>query len=271
MKKSILSVAVIALFASCNGGSNQQAQEAQVEEVKTFEQEQIEAGIKMHVDSLAALYASKGDVPFMASLKDGKIVLSDEEKQVKPEYLIDPASTNELVTLSQKYRAVSMLAVDQYIAQAHDLDTDEYEAAQARLVVDINDPAFDTFVTDSRSDKPYGDAFTAFYDAENEAGRINFFWETTTAAFVEQVFAITQHPDKFLECFNDQDAADFTYRLILILDGLNNLKDYAPELEDLNTAVQPLNELNAISVDQLREQITTLKNQIAEVRNSLLK
>lgn len=270
MKKLILSVATIALLASCNGGV-QKAQVAEVEEVKSFEQEQIEAGIKMHVDSLAALYNRKDGVPFLAGLKDGTIILSDEEKQVKPEYLIDPASTNELVTLSQKYRAVAVLDMDALVAEAHDMGTEDYDAAKARLIVDINDPAFDTFVKGISGDVSRSDAFTAFYDAENEAGRINFFWETCTAAFVEQLFLLTQHPDKFIDCFTDQDAADFTYRLILILDGLNNLKDYAPELEELNTAVQPLNALNAITVDQLRDQVTEMKSQIAEVRNNILK
>lgn len=270
MKKLILSVATLALLASCNGGS-QKAQVAEVEEVKSFEQEQIEAGIKMHVDSLASLYNSKSNVPFLTALKEGQVVLTDEEKQVKPEFLIDPASTNELVTLSQKYRAVALLSVDKYIAKIHDIDVADFDAAQARLVVDINDPAFDTFVKDMGGDTPYSEAYTAFYDAENEAGRMNFFWETTTAAFVEQLFAIAQYPDKFIDCFNDQDVADFTYRLILILDGLNNLKDYAPELEELNNAVQPLNTLNAITVDQFREQVGEMKEQITEVRNTLLK
>lgn len=271
MRKSILSVAVIALLASCNGGNNQQTQQAETEEVKSFEQEQIEAGIKVQIDSLAALYNSKQDIPFMAALKKGELLLSDEEKQVKPDYLIDPASTNELTTFSQKYRAVAVLSIDKYLAKLHDMSVEDYDAAIARLIVDINDPAYDTFVKGMDGDSTRSVTMTEFYDAEDEAGRLNFFWESAAAALVEQTYAITLHPDEFLACFTDEDAQDFTFRIILILNGLDHLQSYAPELKELCVAVKPLEELNAISVDQLREQVDAMKDKIAVVRNSLLK
>lgn len=55
MKKlSIFAVAFAAMvFAACGGKKANQAAEV-TDSVKTFEQEQIEASIKMHVDSLAS-------------------------------------------------------------------------------------------------------------------------------------------------------------------------------------------------------------------------
>lgn len=278
MKKFLISVATIVLLVfvatitvlvSCNGGKK--AAEEQVEEVKSFEQEQIEAGIKVQLDSLANLYASMDDSPVMVALKSGEILLTDEEKQVKPDYLLAPEATNDLVTLSQKYRAVGILSIDEFVAESYDMSTEEMKAARSRLIVELNDPGFDVFVKESYTDSTFAKVFEEFYNAEEEAGRINFFWETVTAAFVEQIFILTQNPDKYLAAFDDQKAADFTYRLILLQNGLENLQEYAPEIEELCNAIKPLEGLNAISVDQLRNQVTTLKQEITDVRNGLLK
>lgn len=278
MKKLLISVATIVLLVfvatitllvSCNGGKK--TAEEQAEEVKSFEQEQIEAGIKVQLDSLANLYASMDDSPVMVALKSGEILLTDEEKQVKPDYLLAPEATNDLVTLSQKYRAVGILSIDEFVAESYDMSTEEMKAARSRLIVELNDPGFDVFIKESYTDSTFAKVFEEFYNAEEEAGRINFFWETVTAAFVEQIFILTQNPDKYLAAFDDQKAADFTYRLILLQNGLENLQEYAPEIEELCNAIKPLEGLNAISVDQLRNQVTTLKQEITDVRNGLLK
>lgn len=270
MKKLILAVSTIALLISCAGGTKK-TNEAETEEVKSFEQEQIEANIKMQVDSLASLYAQMDDSPVMAAFKKGQLLLTEEEKQVKPDYLLAPEVANDLVTLSQKYRAVGIYSIDEFVAKNYEMPTDEMVASRSRLIVDLNDPAFDLFINESYTDSTFAETFEAFYNQEDESGRINFFWETATAAFVEQIFILTQNPDKYLVCFDDQKAADFTYRLILLQNALEQLREYAPELEELCTAIKPLEALNAISVDQLKEQVTTLKQEISEVRNGLLK
>lgn len=270
MKKLVLSLATVALLASCVNNNNK-PNVTETEEVKSFEQEQIEATIKVQVDSLASLYSNMDDSPVMVALKSGQILLTDEEKQVKPDYLLAAEAANDLVTLSQKYRAVGIYSIDEFVAESYEMPTEELIASRSRLIVDLNDPAFDLFVKESYTDSTFAKTFEEFYNAEEESGRINFFWETATSAFVEQIFILTQNPDKYLAAFDDQKAADFTYRLIILQDALERLQEYAPELKELCTSIDPLKDLNAISVDQLRDQVTKLKAEITEVRNSLLK
>ena len=272
MKKLLVSVATIAVvLASCNGGAKKANPEEQAESIKSFEQEQIEANIKVQLDSIASIYSSMDDSPVMVALKSGQILLTDEEKQVKPDYLLAPEAANDLVTLSQKYRAVGLYSIDELVAKSYDMSTDELTASRSRLVVDLNDPAFDVFIKECHTDSAFAQVFEEFYNAEDKAGRINFFWETATAAFVEQIFILTQNPDKYLAAFDDQKAADFTYRIILLQNSLEQLQEYSPEIEELCTSIKPLEGLNAISVDQLKEQVTTLKKDITDVRNGLLK
>ena len=120
MKKlSILAATFAAIvFASCGNKTAQNAESAD-SVVKSFEQEQIEASIKMHVDSLASEIGKLKMVPFLQADGNGGIQLTKEEKQVKPDYLLDPASAEEATVLSEKYRLLSALDVDKRVAKLY--------------------------------------------------------------------------------------------------------------------------------------------------------
>lgn len=273
MKKYfILPVVALAILSSCNNGQTNNAQaDEDTTAVKSFEQSQIEANIKVTVDSLAAEFAKKERMPYFAAAKEGKLILSEEDLQVKPDYLISPAATNDLVTLSQKYRAVAMLSVDKVLLDAYKMPTDETEAAIQKLIVDIDDPAFKAFMNDS-TDKPYKEKIMEFYSDEEANGRINFFWEAATAMTIEEVFAFTKNKDNgFVESIDDEAASNITYRFAILQNCLEQLKAYAPELESLCTAIKPLEKLNAISVDQLKQQLAEINDDLVSVREGLLK
>ena len=128
MKKlSILAATFAAIvFASCGNKTAQNAESAD-SVVKSFEQEQIEASIKMHVDSLASEIGKLKMVPFLQADGNGGIQLTKEEKQVKPDYLLDPASAEEATVLSEKYRLLSALDVDKRVAKLYEMPTEDYD------------------------------------------------------------------------------------------------------------------------------------------------
>ena len=130
MKKlSILAIAfVVIALAACEGKKATQTETAEV--VKSFDQQQIEANIKLQVDSIAAEIGKLKQFPFLQ--KDNKFALTKEEKQVKPEYLLDPSVSEEAVTLSEKYRILSALNVDRKIAELYEMPTDAYDKAITR-------------------------------------------------------------------------------------------------------------------------------------------
>ena len=116
MKKlSIFAVAFAAFaFMACNGNKSGNTPE-QTDSVKSFEQEQVEAKIKVELDSLAAEVGKMKKVPFLQKDENG-IQLSEQEKQVKPDYLLSPSVADNAITLAQKYRVLSALSVDKAIA-----------------------------------------------------------------------------------------------------------------------------------------------------------
>lgn len=267
MKKlSILAVAFAAVvFAACGNKTANNTESA--DSVKSFEQEQIEQSIKMHVDSLASEIGKLKQLPFLQKDNDGTFKLTKEEKQVKPDYLLDPATAEEATTLAEKYRILSALNVDKKIATFYEMPTEDYDKAITKLVADINDPSFKA-IDDANT---LYETSTTLYDAMNENGRINFFWQMASAALIEELYVANQNPDKYLSTFTDEAASNVTFRIILILDAINRLAQYDPDIQPVAKALAPLDVLNATTVAELKDQIAKAKEQINDARKAIIK
>jgi hypothetical protein len=267
MKKlSVLAIAFAAIaFAACGGKKSAQAEEA-TDSVKSFEQQQIEASIKMHVDSIASELGKLKTLPFLQEGKDG-ITLTKQEKQVKPDYLLTPSVADEATTLTEKYRILSALSVDKKIAALYEMPTEDYEKAITKLASDINDPSFKA-IEDANT---IFETTTTLYDEMEKNGRINYFWQLAAAALVEQLYVINQNSEKFLSNFNDDAAANVTFRIVLILDAVNRLAQYDPDIEPVAKAIAPLDALNATTVAEMKEQLVKTKEQINAARKALVK
>jgi hypothetical protein len=266
MKKlSVLAIAFAAIaFAACGGKKNVQNEDA-TDSLKTFEQTQIEAGIKMHFDSIAAELATLKQLPFLQE-GNGGLTLTKAEKQVKPDYLVSPSIAEEATTLAEKYRALAALNVDKKIAELYEMPVEDYDKAVTKLAADINDPSFKA-IEDAGT---LYETSTTLYDSMNENGRINYFWQLASAAMVEQLYIASQNSEKFLSVFNDEAADKVTYRVILILDALNRLSVYDPEIKPVSEALAPLDVLNATTVSELKSQIAEAKDKIAAARKALV-
>lgn len=264
----LLALAVIALPSCKNQNKKKAEEEREISRKEALLQEELKA----NVESLAASAKRIKRVPFTKTLPDGSIALTDREKMVKPDYLLDPSVANNLVTLSQKYRAVAMLAVDKMIAELYEMPVTDYKNVMAKLVVDLGDNAIKEFSETNWDDKEKADgAISKMVDEEYEAGRAKFFWEAVTAFLVEQLYICTQNIDKFMPMFTDDVAADLTYNFVCVHEGITNMVELYPEMESLNTALLPLYVINAISVEQLKAQLTELKGEIEAARYFLLK
>ena len=265
MKKlSFLAIAFVAIaFAACGGQKSGQTEEA-ADSLKSFEQQQIEASIKMHLDSIAAEFGKMKQLPFV---QDGVLSLTKEEKQVKPDYLFDAAIADEATTLAEKYRILSALAVDKKIAELYEMPTEDYEKAINKLAADINDPSFKAL----EDTNTIFETTTTLYDEMEKNGRINYFWQLAAAALVEQLYDANQNVDKFITAFDDEAAANVSFRIVLILDAINRLSEYDADIEPVAKALAPLDVLNATTVSELKTQIAEAKEQIESARKALVK
>ena len=270
MKKlSILAVVFAAIgFAACGNKSAQNTESAD-SVVKSFEQEQIEASIKMHVDSLAAEIGKLKMVPFLQSDGNGGLKLTKEEMQVKPDYLLNASVVENATILAEKYRLLSALDVDKRVAKLYEMPTEDYDKAITKLAADINDPSFKDL--DSKEEGSISETTEGLYKSMESNGRLNYFWQMAASALVEQLYLANQNPDKYLTTFTDEAAANTTFRAVLILDALNRLSEYDPEMQPVADALAPLEVLNATSVDELKAQLAEAKDKINAAREALIK
>jgi len=267
MKKlTIVAVAFAAIvFAACGGKkSANNAEEA--DSLKSFEQKQIEASIKMHMDSIAS-EISKMKQPTFIQEDNGGLSLTKEEKQVKPDYLLPANVAEEAATLAEKYRILSALGVDKRIAKLYDMPTDEYEKAIAKLIADLHDPSFMTLENQSDVFETTG----KLYEQMEKNGRINYFWQLASAALVEELYIANKNADKFLSVFDDEAASNITFRVILVIDAINRLSEYDPDIKPIADAIAPLEVLNATTVDELKKQLNEAKEGIDAARAALVK
>jgi len=271
MKKVTVLLLAIALVCvpSCKLFNKKKAAEVAEKTEISQKEKLVSEELKLNLQALTESVGKMKSVPFIYS-SNGAVKLSPKEKLVKPDYLLDPALVDELVTLTQKYRAVAMLSVDKSVAELYDMPVKEYEAGTAKVAMDINDAALKDFSDNLQANKGAGETFTAFYDAEIEAGRAPFFWEAVSAGLVEQLFVCTKNIDKFIGMFDDQSASEVTYNFVCVHEGIKSLLEFYPEMESLNTILDPLYVINAINVEQLKMQLIELKGEIEVIRTALL-
>ena len=270
MKKLMyFAVALAAMaFTACGGNKGAKTTEETTDSLKSFEQEQVEASIKMHIDSLAA---SLGELKQLPIVQDGEngIKLTDAEKQVKPDYLLNPSVAENATTLAEKYRMLSALSVDKRIAALYEMPTEDYDKAITKLAADINDPSFK--ILDKEDNASVSETTQTLYDEMEKNGRLNYFWQLAAASLVEQLYLANQNSEKYLSTFTDEAAANTTCRIVLILDALKRLSLYDPEIAPVAEALAPLETLNATTVSELKSQIAEAKDKIIAAREALVK
>ena len=147
------------------------------------------------------------------------------------------------------------------------MPTEDYDKAITKLTADINDPSF----KDLNESNPVSETTQALYDNMEKNGRINYFWQIAAASLIEQLYVINQNSDKFLTAFDDEAAANVTFRIVLIQDALNRLSEYDPEIKPVAEALTTLESLNATTVSELKSQLAEAKEKIAAARKAIIK
>lgn len=270
--KTITKILTIALccasVVSCSSCGNNKGEKKNVAAPKSEAELQQEALIKIHLDSLTNDFSKLKPVGIVKSVKDGKVVLDEKEKQLKPDYLVDPVYANDLQTLAQKYRAIGIIAADKEIAKLYDMSVSDYDKTLAKLYIDVNDASLKDLVN---AEDNYEAQLQKFYQTSKDNGRINLFWDATAAALIEELYIASQNVDKFLGAFDDESASNTSYHITLLSIAIEDLATINPEYNELNESLAPLQVINAINLQQFKQQILDAKVLIESSRAQLLK
>lgn len=278
MKKLLIPIVMLSsmlLLDACSCESENERQkkaQAALEEEKNAQLETDKQAVKAEIDALIAATEGIKMAPFMTATEDGRFVLTEKEKMVKPDYLIHPSKLSSLTTLSQKYHVCAMMAVDMVIAKMYDMPKADMNEAMAKLLVDLNDDAFTMFASTPWHDlETASDAMVTLIQDEYAAGREDFYWEAVASSFIEQLYVITRNVDKFMPMFTDESVYNFTYNFVYLREGLLTLVSHNPEMESMYNVLAPLYVINAMTVEQFRDELLLLKEDIERSREYLLK
>ena len=109
------------------------------------------------------------------------------------------------------------------------------------------------------------------YKEMEAEGRINFYWIMTSAATVETVYVLSQNVEKFCAGYTDEQVANITFRVFCIIDAIDQLSVYDPQIVGIAEALNPLKNLNAITLADFKKELAASKEQIEASRSAFLK
>jgi len=275
MKKNYLLIAVAMVAAlsmvSCkNNKKSAQSQEPTQEEVQEMKQALADS-VLTKIDELAEQYWDS----YSKSFRLRTLELTDAEKLVKPDYLLDPSVANNLVTRSQKINALAIYDTEHEIRKIYDMPCDDVEEVIAKLIVDLNFPlSVDTLF----SDAPVSEKIRAYYNACKERGDLALFWQFEYAIVTEGMYILSQNPELFLSKITDEQWQAWRVVKQTRVAAIEELAKYDEEMAQLwefrnknrVTASDEERDRKDQSIETAKQYYIANKDKYAAKRNALL-
>jgi len=270
MKRTLTILALVALcsamMVSCK---NKKSNESIPEEI----QEQKVA----LADSVLAKIDAFADEYFVASGNSFRIAnfeLTEEEKMIRPDYLLEPSFANTLVTKSQKVNALAIYVIDYGVRKIYDMPLDETKEVIAKLAAEINHP-FDVSIH-SDYEMPLSEKIRKEYEACKERGDLVYFWKFQNAILREMDYLLSKNADLFFNKISDAEVAEFDRLWDNLIDAVKVLAEYDDEMRLVfNKIYNPSNReefdnMYFSSKEAAAEMFRSNKLQFIENRNALL-
>ncbi|HHV03872.1 MAG: hypothetical protein WCQ69_06865 [Bacteroidales bacterium] len=273
MKKIFIVLLLIpALMISACGNKASKKKDIGTKAEINQQEQYLTEDLIIKIDSLIAGFQKLGVMPHMKAIREGTLVLTEREKRVKPTFLTPLTKVNDLVTLNQKSRALAIYAVDREIAVLYDMPVEEYDRVLAQLMVETDNVALmeGTEIKVEVNTLDLDSWIVTMGSEQLEKEQVHLFFETMASGILEALYITSLEIPRYIKYFNDETASDVSYRFLLVVEGIESLMPYHPELESISGILDPLKVINAINVKQLEEQLNTLAGEIATARNKLL-
>lgn len=256
-------VSILALFSSC--GKQQQT-------TTTPDKEALEQTVIAQLDSLAhRLCEISGNAEMRKLLDADSIQLTAEQQLVKPEYLLEKEDLEELVDLSEKYRARGIVLADANLRELYQMNGDEgYQAAVKKMELELNDALLDEFVKEGADACFKLETYQRFYNQMKEAGRLVYFYDMASAMCVETLYLISCNPALYEGRLTDEAAAAISENIQTIHQSVSLLAPNYPHMHRLFVHNDLLSQIHATKAAELIPQLLSLREKIAYLRTQML-
>lgn len=234
---------------------------------------ELQETVVNHLDSLACILCDSTQLASIHSIFDAEALnLTDVQKMVKPDYLLENKDFEDLVTLSEKYRANAMAMVDSRVKLLYSLDSSsDYIAYVERLQADIADKAFEEMKAKGHEDFFVPDTYMQLYDEMKKAGRLQYFYESTTAMLVETLYILSKNDDVLVSKLSDEQTQALVRNLSAVTEATDLLAQSEPTLNKSAQQLRNLSSITASTTSELKDQLATVKNEIGALRILMLK
>ncbi len=215
---------VAAMTVSCKNNKKAENNEADaevVEAAKTILADDVLAKI----DELAKSYAENAGENSFSSIISSH--LTAEEKLIKPDYLLDPAVANTLVTKTQKVNALAILVAENEIRRAYGMPIEESKEAIARLIAEIGS----SLSIDDPDSKTISEKLSEIYNNCKENGELALFWQFQFAVQCEFRYLISQNLDLFFRNISEEQFHSFSQQFLSCREVVETLAEYDPEVK----------------------------------------
>lgn len=172
----------------------------------------IAADILDLLDEYAAKYIELSD---SAEFEASDIIsrnLSEKDRLVKPDYLLDPQQAKLLVTRSQKINALAILSTELPLRKAFGMPSDEASNEIAALSAALNFPAY--YPGDGEC-VTVSDAIKAAYEQFKEHKALTDFWRYVCSMQNSLLFLMANNVDTFSENVTKEEYDAIQARLAL--------------------------------------------------------
>jgi len=268
----LIALAMVAALTmvSCKNNKKTQSQEPTQEEVQEMKQALADS-VLAEIDAIVDEYC----IAFENDFRFRGFELTEAEKLIKPDYLLDPSVSNELITKSQKINAIAFYMVDLGVRILYDMPVDEAKETIAKLASDVNIPID---LNDYDINIPRSERTRNQYNMLKENEEVTYFWQFHNAAIKETYYIIVQNPELFFSKITEEQWQQYVKRTNEKNKAMRELAKYD---EEMAAVLEIFNQNRVVSSDEEKAKVSASiethkrhlianKDKFIENRNALL-
>jgi len=211
MKRLFYFIACIAIsFVALVSCRNTRTEAPSHEEIQHQKQE-VADSLSNQIDAFADMLFDAASKTFRMN----HLELSEAEKLVKPDYLLDPSEAGHFVTRLQKINALAYYIVESGVRMAYDMPVDEAKEAIAKLATELGYPIDFEYMD---SDAPFSEKIRRKYVKCKEQGDVSLFWKFQCALVFHTDYIVASNPDLYIPKISEDGLQQFN----LVLEYINN-------------------------------------------------
>lgn len=224
MKRTLTLIAFVAvccaMAVSCKNAKNAAPTPEEIQAQKVS----LADSVLAEIDAIVDEYINASEHSFRFT----DFGISETEKMVKPDYLLDLSFAGTLVSKSQKANALAFYFADLPVREIYDLQVKEAKEVIAKLAVEINHPIDEGSIFDFN--KPASEKIKSYYELCKERGELASFWQFQNALIIETAYIIAQNPELFFSKITEEQWQSFIKRANEKNKAIGELAKYDEEM-----------------------------------------